>query len=596
MSRRTAALAFALVALIVLGIVLSIRRGHGDDRPAHVAQRTERQHRPRPVPGDGALDRDPTGPADAALLVGRVEDASRARIAGARVVLRSVHPDEPEVVTTSAADGTFRFDVPDDGVYFALAEHPRHSPGGIAGPFSVREGRVPEEPVVVVLGSAAGLVARVIDPAGSPLAGVHVVLDFELARAAETDARGEVVWTALRPAGRVTVRATAPGFAEAAAGARLVAGEMAEVVVAMEAGRELHGRVVDPSRRTVPGATVRMLANPHRMGGATATTTTDERGEFVLVDLPDAAVVLVASHDDFAASEGVIAAPGDRFIEIPLRAPASLSGFVATRRGGRVEGAQIVLLEDGEDQPGTRSDEHGEFAYTKLPPGHYVVVARAQDGDAGRAEVTLAAGQEARDVEVLLHGPYTVRGTVVTRASGVPVPGARVWPRTARVGQAGRLPSTIADEDGQFVLEGLTLDVTRLDVRAPGYVPDFFPIEPTGEDLDVGNLSIEPRVFGGVGLGLRVSDGAVHVMGVYDGTPAARAGLQPGDTILEVDGDRIDGLELEDVVGKIRGSEGSSVRLRVTREGEPEPFVVDLTRETIEPEKLERDRHDNREQ
>ena len=135
----------------------------------------------------------------------------------------------------------------------------------------------------------------------------------------------------------------------------------------------------------------------------------------------------------------------------------------------------------------------------------------------------------------------------------------------------------------------MTVNVTRLDVRAPGFMPESFPIEPTGEDLDVGVITVQPRLFGGIGLGLRVEEGQVGVMGVYDGTPAARAGLSRGDSILEIDGERVDGLALEEVVGRIRGTEGSDVSLLVRRPGEPEPFVVELTREVIDHQRLERE-------
>jgi len=593
-SSRARRLFVVAVPIVLLAVGLGVALWPGGSEGDAAARRPARtRHLPpeRPSADEPAFDPEPE-PVEPVLLEGRVEDGSRRRIAAARVVLRPVHEGDPEVATTSAADGSFRFDVPDDGTYFALAEHPRHVPGGIAGPFSVREGRVPEGPVVIVLGSAAALSARVVDPAGNPVAGARVELQGEPAPAVDTDTRGEASWTALRPAGHVSVMARAAGFAEARATTRLVAGETAEVVLAMEAGRELRGRVVDPSRRSVAAATVRVLADPHRLGSTTATVTTDEAGEFVLVDLPETSVVLVATHDDFAASEGVVAEAGVRFVEVPLRAPASLSGWVRTRTGSRVPGADIVLLDAGEDQPGTRADDRGEFSYTKLPPGHYVVVARAE-GEAGRTEVTLAAGEEARGVEVLVGGTFTVTGVVVGRGTGDPVPAARVWPRTARVGGAGRRPSTLTDEEGHFVLEGLTLDVTELDVRAPGFRAEDFPLTPTGDDIDVGTLTLEPRVFGGVGLGLRVADGGVHVTGAYDGTPAARAGLAEGDTILEIDGERVDGLSLEDVVGKIRGSEGSEVRLRVARPGEAEPFVVDLTRETIDPDKLDRPRREH---
>lgn len=65
-------------------------------------------------------------------------------------------------------------------------------------------------------------------------------------------------------------------------------------------------------------------------------------------------------------------------------------------------------------------------------------------------------------------------------------------------------------------------------------------------------------------------------------TPAAKAGLQPGDFILKVDDTSTTGLLVGDVVDKIRGEAGTKVRLTIARKGTDKPFEVTLTRAQIE--------------
>jgi carboxyl-terminal processing protease len=65
-----------------------------------------------------------------------------------------------------------------------------------------------------------------------------------------------------------------------------------------------------------------------------------------------------------------------------------------------------------------------------------------------------------------------------------------------------------------------------------------------------------------------------------DGTPAAEAGLQPGDLISALDGQPIMGLTLNEAVEKMRGEIGSSIRITVIR-GDQDPFDVTLKRAVI---------------
>ena len=71
--------------------------------------------------------------------------------------------------------------------------------------------------------------------------------------------------------------------------------------------------------------------------------------------------------------------------------------------------------------------------------------------------------------------------------------------------------------------------------------------------------------FEGIGAEVGIRDGAITILSPIEDSPADMAGLKPGDVILEVDGESIRGLGLLEVVGRIRGEKGTTVRLLVRR-------------------------------
>ena len=70
-------------------------------------------------------------------------------------------------------------------------------------------------------------------------------------------------------------------------------------------------------------------------------------------------------------------------------------------------------------------------------------------------------------------------------------------------------------------------------------------------------------VFGGIGVVLGKKDNDFVVVAPMEGTPGDEAGIKAGDKILAVDGMSVDGMQLEDVVGKIRGKQGTEVELKL---------------------------------
>jgi carboxyl-terminal processing protease len=86
--------------------------------------------------------------------------------------------------------------------------------------------------------------------------------------------------------------------------------------------------------------------------------------------------------------------------------------------------------------------------------------------------------------------------------------------------------------------------------------------------------------FGGLGIEVSMENGLVKVVSPIDDTPAANAGLKPGDLITHLDGTAVQGLTLPEAVEKMRGPVNSDINLTIRREGR-DPFDVKLTRAII---------------
>jgi carboxyl-terminal processing protease len=88
--------------------------------------------------------------------------------------------------------------------------------------------------------------------------------------------------------------------------------------------------------------------------------------------------------------------------------------------------------------------------------------------------------------------------------------------------------------------------------------------------------------FGGLGLEVTQAGGLLKVISPIDGTPAARAGIKPGDIIVDINGRSTDGINLDDAVTKMRGPPGSTIAITLKRNGIDTPVKITLTREIIQ--------------
>lgn len=87
--------------------------------------------------------------------------------------------------------------------------------------------------------------------------------------------------------------------------------------------------------------------------------------------------------------------------------------------------------------------------------------------------------------------------------------------------------------------------------------------------------------FGGIGVEVSFSDGAFVIISPLEGTPAWKAGLQPQDRIIEINGKATKNVSLADSIGMMRGEVGSSLTMKIERKGIKDPFTVNLIRELI---------------
>jgi carboxyl-terminal processing protease len=88
--------------------------------------------------------------------------------------------------------------------------------------------------------------------------------------------------------------------------------------------------------------------------------------------------------------------------------------------------------------------------------------------------------------------------------------------------------------------------------------------------------------FGGLGIEITVRDDQLTVVAPIEGTPAWRAGVQPGDKIIKIEGIATKDMSLTDAVKRMRGPKGSKVTISIMREGLKELLDVSVTREIIQ--------------
>ncbi|MCH9680429.1 MAG: PDZ domain-containing protein, partial [Deltaproteobacteria bacterium] len=295
---------------------------------------------------------------------------------------------------------------------------------------------------------------------------------------------------------------------------------------------------------------------------------TDEDGRFELENLAEDSVYSVYANrkgGGEAIAEGV-ASGSD--VQLSVEQVGVLAGVVKLAGGGFPERFKISVADRKEGI--RRSDKFmrtdGQWRISNLPAGNFEVMVDSSEGNA-KVEVELPEGGEQTDVELTLTPRVNVRGKLVDAETGAPVPGLKVSINadggSFSFGGNDTKPGQedISDTEGNFVVKDAGTGKVRIMIMAPSFTDDDYgwhwmnkrlPAKPTEQDLGTIEL-IKKRIDRGEekgDLGFKGKDqepgtepeDVRHVVAfVRPNSPAAKAGLEPGDEIVKVDGQDVTG-------------------------------------------------------
>jgi carboxyl-terminal processing protease len=166
-------------------------------------------------------------------------------------------------------------------------------------------------------------------------------------------------------------------------------------------------------------------------------------------------------------------------------------------------------------------------------------------------------------------------------------PAAQVQPETTEQDQ--RLPlrelrlfTQVFEQIRQGYVEEVS-DTQLLENAIAGLLTELDPHsvylnEESYDDLEE-NSSGE---YGGLGLEVAAQDGVIRVVSPIDDSPAAQAGIQAGDLIVKMNDNPVRGMSLQKAIEKMRGEQGTSIKLTVYREGEDDTLNIDVVRDIIQ--------------
>lgn len=117
----------------------------------------------------------------------------------------------------------------------------------------------------------------------------------------------------------------------------------------------------------------------------------------------------------------------------------------------------------------------------------------------------------------------------------------------------------------QYAIRGM---VEALDDHSTFLSPDQF------DDMKVSTSG----AYAGIGVEVVSGKDGVSVLRRMAGSPAERAGIQVGDIILRIDGAPVDPTNLDAAIARMRGAEGTPIRLSVRRDGVVEPMEFEVER------------------
>jgi hypothetical protein len=351
------------------------------------------------------------------------------------------------------------------------------------------------------------------------------------------------------------------------------------------------GVVLDPEGKPVPRAVVTCEEK-------NLTATTNNEGRFELE--PEAAGCSAGSmHPSFSPSDRVRLSIGDQNV-LRLGGGGAIAGSVLDESGTPVPSYLLAIesfLASGDSsapppmgRPNRISDPAGQFLLERLPPGRYVLTASADGRPPARSSsIEVEPARTTHHVRITLARGATLSGTILDGETRQPIAGARVVLDAVTSTGANAIDGATSDASGAYSLQGVPPGPFSVRVARDGYRTKIVPgLTTRGAPVIREDIALTPRGEGsageselvGIGAVLSPSAAGVTIASLIDGGPAARAGLQGGDRLLRIDGADVTAMPLSDCVQRLRGQEGSRVRIAVAREGGGEVELT-VTRATI---------------
>lgn len=414
---------------------------------------------PRAVSANWTLDEDPEGHI---LLQGQVQGADGKGIGGAKVWIDSVPPR----TTTSEEDGSFEFDKLVGRTYHLGAA----SGEMIGGPVGFKLTEKPD-PVIIRISEGATLIAIVVDENDKPLEGADVKAGDDEERVVRTNAEGKATIKPVRP-GWIPVEASADGYASSMAITTIGSGgAVGNIKLTLKKGVAISGKVVDEQGQPIAKARITVAPGMWGWSEHRAKTTSDEKGEFTLVALPEGSHILASVDGEHTPSRSAPVTVGSQpvsGITITMKAGASLAGIVVDADGKPVPAAAVRVAGKGADMwwrqqmRQTTTDAEGKFALRGLARSPMQVRAESDAFASKVTDVDLTDRADVRDVKLVLDVSGRIAGVVVDD-KGVPVPEVQVNALPDFLSSDGNtegmaltgMSSATTDGSGAFTVTGL---------------------------------------------------------------------------------------------------------------------------------------------
>lgn len=144
-----------------------------------------------------------------------------------------------------------------------------------------------------------------------------------------------------------------------------------------------------------------------------------------------------------------------------------------------------------------------------------------------------------------------------------------------------RLFTLIFDHIRRSYVEPVS-DQTLLENAIKGMLQELDPHSDFLNAKNFGSLQETTQgEFSGVGIEIGTDKGYIKIITPIDDTPAAKAGLQSGDIIIELDNQSIRGLSISEAAKRMRGKKGTPITFTILRQGEDKPIEIVVVRDTI---------------